>query len=181
MSILPVYVYGDDILRKKTKPIKNIDDDIVDFVNDMFDTMYKANGIGLAANQVGFDKSLFILDVSFLDGYEKLKPFVMINPKIISFSDETKVYEEGCLSLPDLRGSVIRPKHVTIQYLDINEKEITMETDDILARVIQHEYDHLHGIYFTDKLNTEDQKLVKRQLYKIHKRKIEVDYIITDK
>jgi len=181
MAILPITVYGDDILRNKTKEVKNIDGKLVDIINDMFETMYNADGIGLAANQVGIDKSLFVIDVSPLEGFEKVKPLVMINPKILYTSDEKDFYKEGCLSVPYLTAQVERPIGITISYLDLNGNEQKLERDDFLARVIQLEYDHLNGILFTDKVNKREKSKLTRDLIKIAKREIEVHYKITEK
>lgn len=181
MAILPITVYGDDILRKKAKKIDNIDAKLLDIVNDMFETMYKADGIGLAANQVGLDMSLFIVDLSPVEGYEKLKPMIFINPQIIHFSDETDFLKEGCLSVPSVQAQVERPVGITLKYLDINGNEQMLERDDFLARVIQHEYDHLQGILFTDKVSKRDKSKISKDLIKIARREIEVHYPITEK
>ncbi|HOJ38646.1 MAG TPA: peptide deformylase [Ignavibacteriales bacterium] len=181
MAILPITVYGDDILRKQAKKIDNIDGKLLDIINDMFETMYNADGIGLAANQVGLDKSIFVIDVSPVEGFEKLKPMVFINPEIIYKSDETDFMKEGCLSVPYIQGQVERPVGITIKYLDINGNEQLLERDDFLARVIQHEYDHLMGVLFTDKVNKRDKSKISKELIKIARREIETHYPITDK
>ncbi len=180
MSILPITVCGDKILRKKAARVTEIDDKIVALIADMFETMRNANGIGLAANQVGVNRQIFIVDISPVEGYEKYKPIAMINPKIISKSDETSSFEEGCLSIPDLRSDIIRPKGISISYYDVNMREHTIEADELLARVIQHEYDHLQGVLFIDYLDEESKKRYKRHLDKIRKRKLEVQYPISN-
>jgi peptide deformylase len=141
--------------------------------------MKKAYGIGLAANQVGENKSLFIVDISEIEGFEETKPMVFINPEIIEFSDEKTIYEEGCLSIPDVRSEVGRPVKIKIKYLDTKMNEQTLEADDLLARVIQHEYDHLKGVLFIDKIGDEAKRF-KKMLDKIKKRKVNVDYLITE-
>jgi peptide deformylase len=114
-----------------------------------------------------------------VEGYEDSKPIALINPKIIAKSEELSVYEEGCLSIPDQRAEVIRPKKITIQYQDSDLKTQIIDVDDLLARVMQHEYDHLQGILFTDLVDEETKKKLKKSLSKIKKRKIEVAYPIT--
>jgi peptide deformylase len=179
-SIIPINIYGDPILRKKTEPVEDVDKKVITLIKNMWDTMRNANGIGLAANQVGSDKSIFIVDVSPVEGYEKIKPVVMINPKIIISSDETINIEEGCLSLPNLRAEVERPKMIQILFMDTDLREVSLEADDLFSRVIQHEYDHLHGKFFTDRLNDQLKKAVKKDLSNIKKRKVEIDYPITE-
>jgi peptide deformylase len=110
MAILPITLYGDKILREKSKDILKIDDRIIKIVEDMFDTMHNADGVGLAANQVNLDKSIFVIDLRPVEGYEKTKPLVFINPKITLRSENLVPHDEGCLSLPYIRAEVIRPK-----------------------------------------------------------------------
>lgn len=179
MSILPITLFGDNILRKKVSKAKSIDDKTIDLISNMFETMHNAHGIGLAANQVGANKALFIVDLAGVEEYENFKPLVFINPVITKYGEEKCFIEEGCLSIPDIRGEVERPSEVEISFLDTNFKEQTIHADKLLARVIQHEYDHLRGIYFTDLLPLDEQKRLKKSLTKIKNRKIEVDYPIT--
>lgn len=181
MSILPITIYGDKILREKTKPVSDVDIQTIKEIKAMFATMRNANGIGLAANQVGLNKSIFVIDVSPVEGYEKIKPIVMINPKIILTSDDKIQMEEGCLSVPNLRAGVIRPKEIKVAYQDTDMNELTLEANELFARVIQHEFDHLQGVFFTDKISEEEKKKVKKELNKIKSRKIDVDYPIADK
>lgn len=180
MPILPITVCGDKILRKKAVKISKVDNKIIKLITDMFETMRNANGIGLAANQVGANKQIFVIDISVAEGYEDSKPIALINPKIIAKSDETIIYEEGCLSIPDQRADVIRPKKITIEFQNTDLVTQTIEADDLLARVMQHEYDHLQGILFTDLVDEETKKRLKKQLNKIKNRKIEVDYPISE-
>jgi len=181
MSILPVTLYGDKILKKKAKSVQGITPAIEKLVDDMFHTMKNADGMGLAANQVGRNKSIFVIDLSPVKGYENFKPVVFINPRIEFLSEEKVGIEEGCLSVPGIREEVIRPEGIRIAYEDINKKENIIEYDELFARVIQHEYDHLHGLFFTDRLEEETQKILKRSLSKIKSRKIETDYPVTEK
>ena len=179
MSIVPITVCGDKILRKKATKVNEIDDKIVGTISDMFDTMRNANGIGLAANQIGLNKQIFVVDISPVEGYEKYKPLALINPRIVSRSDTTNSIEEGCLSIPELREEVIRPNAINISFYDVNMKEHTIEADDLLARVMQHEFDHLRGVLFIDYLNDEMKKKYKKHLAKIKKRKLDIDYPIS--
>lgn len=180
MSIVPITVYGDKILRKKVDPVTMIDDKTIEIIKYMFDTMKYANGIGLAANQIGLNKQIFIVDISQVEGYEKIKPITMINPKIVDKSSETVSIEEGCLSIPDVRAEVIRPKEITIKYYDLDMNEQQTDASDLYSRVIQHEYDHLKGILFTDLISDELKKQLKKSLNKIQKRKIDIDYPVSD-
>ena len=180
MSLLPVTMCGDKILRKKTVKVTEVDNETIELITNMFDTMRNANGIGLAANQIGANKSILIVDISLVEGYEEVKPIVLINPIIKKFSDEKSVIEEGCLSIPDIREDVERAEAITVSYHDTDLKEHTLEIDSLLARVIQHEYDHLQGILFTDLVSDEAKKRIKKPLSKIKRRKIDVEYPISD-
>ena len=181
MAILPITLYGDKILKKKAIRVSKVDAKIITLINDMFDTMHNADGMGLAANQVGSHKSIFILDISAVKGFEKSKPMVFINPKIVDYSEETSIIDEGCLSLPGIRSKVERPVGIKLLYQDINLIDHVLEDDDLLARVIQHEYDHLQATFFTDRLDDEGKKMVKKLLQRIASRKIEIEYPVTDK
>ena len=180
MKLLPVTMFGDKILRKKVDKIDEVDNETIELITNMFDTMHNASGIGLAANQVGANKSLFIVDLSKVEDYEDSKPIVFINPEIIKYSDEKTVFEEGCLSIPDVRADVERPESITIKYQDTDMKEHSFDANKLLSRVIQHEYDHLHGILFTDLVDDETKKMLKTPLKKIKKRKIDVAYPISE-
>jgi peptide deformylase len=178
MSILPIYVYDHSILKHKADTIEHLNDDIRTFINDMKETMLNAEGIGLAANQVGSPLSITIIDISPVEGYESIKPLTMINPKITHYSDEETDYEEGCLSLPNLRELVIRPEAIQVSFMDEHEKLHTMEADGLLARVMQHEIDHLNGIYFTDRLTQLKRTLLQSKLRRISKGESTADYDI---
>ena len=176
MNILPIYTFDHPILRKKLKPVEEITDEIVRLALDMFTTLHNADGIGLAANQVGRDHAMAVVDVSGVDGYESSGRITMINPTIVSSSDEEEPYEEGCLSLPDLRGEVIRPAAVQVRFFDLEMKEQTIELDKLPARVVQHEIDHLNGIYFIDHLKPVRRALLKRRLLEIKRGEVETEY-----
>lgn len=180
MAYLPITMYGDKILRKKTGLVKEVSNEDIKLIKDMFETMHNANGVGLAANQVGVNKSIFVIDISGVEGHEDVKPMVFINPKIIERSKEKSVVEEGCLSIPDVRGKIERPQSVKITYQDYDLKQHTIEAFEILGRAIQHEYDHLQGILIVDYLNEDEKKKAQEILKKIKEREIEVDYPITE-
>ncbi len=181
MAILPITLYGDKILRKKVNRVDEVDMKTIEIIRDMFETMKNANGVGLAANQVGADKSIFILDLSGIEGYESQKPMVLINPEILEKSEETVFIEEGCLSIPDIRAEVERPESIKIKFYDTNMNEQIIEADEFLARVMQHEYDHLQGILFTDLVPEPVQKKLKRDIFKIKNRKIEFEYPVSER
>jgi peptide deformylase len=143
VSILDIRVLGDPVLREETKPVAEITDDIRALVKDMFETMYMAKGIGLAAPQVGRTERVAIVDVDD-------NPMVIINPEIVEAAGKTAKGEEGCLSIPDVYGDVERPSRVKVRALDIEGKEFEIEAGDLLGRCLQHEIDHLHGKLFID-------------------------------
>ena len=178
MSIIPIRVYGDKILRQKAQPVKTVTDNLIEKIRNMFDTMHNANGVGLAANQVGFRESMFVIDLKGSEGFEKFKPVVMINPEIIKKSEELVIIEEGCLSLPVLRAEVERPEKIVVRYLDTDENEKEVEADDFFARVILHEYDHLIGKMIPDRVTEKNKKELQKDLSNIINRDIEIDYPI---
>ncbi|HEY6828516.1 MAG TPA: peptide deformylase [Gemmatimonadaceae bacterium] len=146
MSILDIRVLGDPILREETKEVGEITDDVRQLVKSMFETMYLAKGIGLAAPQVGRTERLAVIDVNE-------KPFVIINPEVIEADAKTAKAEEGCLSIPDVYGDVERPSRVRVRALDIEGKTFEIEASELLGRCLQHEIDHLHGRLFVDYLS----------------------------
>ncbi len=150
MAIREIRKEGDAILRKECKDIKEMTERTAILIDDMFDTMYEANGVGLAAPQVGILKKLFVIDC----GVEECEPYVFINPEIIELSGE-QTDNEGCLSVPGYQGQVTRAEHVKVRALDANMEEFELEADGLLARCIQHENDHLHGVLYIDKVNGE--------------------------
>lgn len=181
MAILPINLYGDDVLNKKSVKITKVDAKLLAFISDMFDTMNNADGIGLAANQVGSSASVFVIDLTDVEEFSYLGKMIFINPRIEFPESESIAMEEGCLSIPDVRAEVVRPKSLIIHYQDLELKEHVMNADKWLARVIQHEYDHLQGIYFTDKVSEESKKELKKVLQQIKDRKIDCDYPVTSK
>lgn len=178
--ILPVYTYNHAVLKQKTSQIDDMSAELGALIDDMFATMYNANGIGLAANQVGKGLALTVIDVQDSDDDDAAisEQLVLINPVIEAFSDEEEEFEEGCLSLPDLRDVVIRPSAIQVRYLDRSMKEQVREVDGILARVMQHEIDHLNGIYFYERLSPIRRTLANGKLKRIARGDIEPDYEI---
>lgn len=172
---LPITTFGMEILRKKTKPVTKVDAKLITLVENMFYTMDRASGIGLASPQVNLDLSLAIVDISVIDEHKKEKPLVLINPEILDSHGEIEI-EEGCLSIPDVRALVSRPKKIYLKYCDFDLNIVKTEVSGFFSRVIQHEIDHLNGILFVDHLSDENKKVVKKQLAKIRKGKIETDY-----
>lgn len=148
-EILKVVIYDNQLLNQKSEEIKEIDKEVRELIKKMFKTMYYSNGIGLAAVQVGILKRIFVMDVPDQGTYE------MINPVIIDKSDDTSTYEEGCLSLPGIANEVTRSESVVVEYLDIDGNKKRLEASGLLATCIQHEYDHLNGILFIDRLPPE--------------------------
>jgi peptide deformylase len=174
---LPITTYGMNILRKKAIPVKEIDTKIISLVENMFYTMRNAEGVGLAAPQVNENLAITVIDVSIDEKYKDFKPILLINPVIEGIYGEV-VMKEGCLSIPEVRADVLRPRQVYVKYYDLNMKEITEEFDDLQARVIQHEIDHLNGKLFIDYLNKDELKNYKKQLSDIKKGKIQTDYLL---
>ncbi|MFN4909070.1 MAG: peptide deformylase [Bacteroidota bacterium] len=174
--ILPVYTYNHAVLKQRTEQIADMTDDLRSLIEDMFETMYKANGIGLAANQVGKGLSLTVIDVADRDEAEDPGQLVLINPVIDAFSDDEEEFEEGCLSLPDYRDTVIRPSAIQVRFHDADMKEHVMEVDGLLARVMQHEIDHLNGIYFFERLSPIRRTLSSGKLKKIARGQFDAEY-----
>lgn len=148
MAIRKIRTIGDEILRKKCKPVKEITPRITDLIKDMFETMYEANGVGLAAPQVGILKQIVVIDVE--DGNQ----YVLINPEIIE-TDGEQTGPEGCLSVPGKSGTVTRPNHVKVKAFDTDMQPFVLEGEELLARAICHECDHLSGELFVDKVEGE--------------------------
>lgn len=194
--ILPIVVYGDPVLRKVAVDIEKGHPGLDQLIKDMFDTMYGASGVGLAAPQVGKAIRLFIIDTEpFVtdeddEDYDEdeftpeerkqLKAFkrTFINAKILNEEGEPWKFKEGCLSIPKIREEVSRPEKVTIEYYDEKFKKHTETFDGLIARVIQHEYDHIQGVLFTDKISPFIRKLISGKLSDISKGKISADYKI---
>jgi len=175
MSILPIYTFNHPVLRQETTQVSEDSAEISGLILSMFETMHNAHGIGLAANQVGKSLAMTVIDVSDFEGFEDQKPLVLINPVITGTHGES-VFEEGCLSLPEIREDVTRPDAIGVTFLDASFREVQLEADRILARVIQHEIDHLHGKYFIDYLSPLKMSLLRGRLNKMAKGEVEADY-----
>ncbi len=151
MAIREIRKEGDEILSKKCREVENVDERIIELGNDMLETMYKNDGIGLAANQVGILKKVIVYDVSYVEEDGKKEGHILINPKITSRSKSMIEVEEGCLSFPEIYKNIKRHEKVTVEYIDINGKRKKINAKDIEAVVLQHEIDHLDGIVFLDR------------------------------
>ena len=183
--ILPIVGYGDPILKKKAQIVEKNYPDLKSLISDMFETMYQASGVGLAAPQIGKSIRLFIIDTSAFDNkdFEETSGFktatlkkVFINPEIINESGEAKPFEEGCLSIPNVREIISRKSKIKLSYFDENFVHHQESFNGIIARVIQHEYDHIEGVLFTDKVSPFKKKLIKGKLNSIMTGKVSVDY-----
>ncbi|KPM48535.1 peptide deformylase [Jiulongibacter sediminis] len=184
--IYPIVAYGDPVLRKECRDIEKDEIDVKKLSEDMFETMYAASGVGLAAPQIGKDIRVFVVDGQqindnreegepsniHLEGFKK----VFINAEILEEDGDDWPYEEGCLSIPDVRADVYRPEKVTIRYFDTDWNEHTEVYEDIAARIIQHEYDHIDGILFTDHVSPLKKQMLKKKLTNISKGKVNADY-----
>lgn len=167
MTIKPLVILPDPILRQVSKHLERIDAESLRLADDMLATMYDAPGIGLAAIQIGVPRRLVVIDVS-KEGEEKT-PQVFFNPEILASSDERSTYEEGCLSIPDYYAEVERPAAVTVRYLDRAGRQQTIEADGLLATCLQHEIDHLNGILFIDHISRLKREMVIRRFAKAAK------------
>lgn len=184
--ILPIIAYGHPVLKRKAEVINKDYPKLKELIENMFETMYNASGVGIAAPQIGLSIRLFIVDTnpfgeddSLSDNdRNQLKSFkkIFINPVIIDEKGDEWSFEEGCLSIPNIREGVLRQKQITIQYHDENFNKHTDSFDGLLARVIQHEYDHIEGVLFTDKLSSFKKQLLKKKLLKISSGKLSFDY-----
>lgn len=177
--ILPIYAYGQAVLKKKGKEIDKDYPELETLLANMWETMYEAHGVGLAAPQIGKAIRIFMIDTIQImeEGKEDegLKK-VFINAQKVEEGGTPWIYEEGCLSIPDVRGDIERPAQIKLRYQDENFKEHTEIFTGINARVIQHEYDHIEGILFTEQLKPLKRRLVKRKLENIKKGKVSIDY-----
>ncbi len=161
MAVLDIIHYGNPILRKKCNPVKEFDG-LNDIINDLFDSMYEKDGIGLAANQVGLDMNLFIIDITHTEETNDVNIF--INSKIISKNGNQKLYQEGCLSLPEIALDVTRPEYVKIKYQTLDKKWHENEFGGLMSRAIQHEIDHLNGIFVIDRISPSERIKYQNQL-----------------
>lgn len=189
MSILPIYLYGSDVLRQKAKPVESLSNETIRLIYDMMETMKKAGGIGLAATQVGSLKRVIVIDITHAeeeqegDAVDNAPPqeppgptrFVLINPEVIEESGSWQM-EEGCLSIPDVRADVTRAERVKVRYRNANFDEEILEAEGLLGRVLLHEIDHLNGVLFIDHLSSAKRGLLSPKLRKIKKGETEAVY-----
>ncbi|MBM4168836.1 MAG: peptide deformylase [Ignavibacteria bacterium] len=189
MSVLPIYLYGTDVLREKARQVEDLNPETIKLIVDLFETMEKAHGVGLAATQVGVLKRVIVVDITGVDDDgEETSPvnrsdrepsmpqrLVLINPEVIE-EENAWTMEEGCLSIPDVRADVERSEKITVRYRDGDFKETLLTTDGLLARVILHEIDHLDGILFVDHISGAKRALLRGKLRAIKKGEIEVGY-----
>ncbi|MBQ9640773.1 MAG: peptide deformylase [Bacteroidaceae bacterium] len=177
--ILPMYIFGQPVLRKVADDVEEDFPNLKELIENMYETLRRSEGVGLAAPQVGVAKRLFIVDLDCLsEDHPEYKGYLktFINPEIVEFSKETSSYEEGCLSLPGIHENVKRPTRVLVNYLDENFEEHEEWFEEFPARVIQHEYDHLDGKMFIDHLSAFRKQLLKSKLVAMTKGKFEVAY-----
>lgn len=173
MAVLPILIYGNETLRKKSEAIEKITPELVQLANDMLETMYEAPGVGLAAPQIGKNIRLVVIDISIPDE-EDPNPYIMFNPEWGKEDDsEEVVREEGCLSVPDIFCNVKRPGKIWVRYTDENgEKKELRHIEGLFCRCIQHEIEHLDGHLFVDKISTSDRSLIQSKLKKMAKGKV---------
>jgi peptide deformylase len=184
MSILPLIIAPDPVLQKTSLEVEKVDANIQKLMDDMLETMYAEHGVGLSAVQVGVLKRVVVMDVEYKteecggdhhhhhhhDHIKDAKPLFMVNPKILKCSPEHSIYFEGCLSFPDARADVERPKLVTVEYLDYHGQKQTLSADELLATCVQHEIDHLNGITFVDHISKLKKEMIMKKMKKLHKR-----------
>lgn len=179
--ILPIYTYGNPVLRKEAEPIDASYPDLKTLIANMFETMHNADGVGLAAPQIGKAIRLLVVDLSALkEDNPDLADFklVMINPEMLEMSEEEEEASEGCLSIPGISEKVPRSQWIKIKFLDENFQEHICEYEGFRARVVQHEYDHLEGSLFTDHINPLRRQMIKSKLNNITRGKVNCEYKI---
>ena len=186
--ILPIYTYGQPILREETKPVEENSAELQQLIDDMIETMDNAQGIGLAAPQVGRRERLFVVDLSpsaeeIAEAHDGVLPWwaegpmALINPEVVAADEASGIeFEEGCLSIPDVREYVVRPDRLRVRFLDRPFEMHEFDADDMLARVFQHELDHLDGVLFVDYLSPLRRRMLKRRLREMTHGHIEADY-----
>ena len=187
VSVLPIYTYGQQVLKKKAKPVHGVDERLRRFAEDMFETMHNSHGIGLAANQVGALERVIVVDISEMEEVKDLpegapgkSPMVLFNPEVIS-EQGSWIMEEGCLSIPEIREEVERAEAIRVRYRDSEYVQCELQADGLLGRVLLHEIDHLDGILFIDRLNLVTRKLLRGRLNKIRRGEVEVMYpVVTE-
>ena len=184
MAVLPIVTYDDPVLRKKAEPVEHNSPELQNLVTDLFETMYEASGVGLAAPQVGISLRLFVVDADAITedaDEESFGPNVFINPEIEVLDGDPWDAEEGCLSLPELREKVKRPLNIRIRYLDSDFKPQEQDCSGWYARVLQHEYDHLNGVLFIDHLGALRKRLIRGKLNQIRIGQVQAAYPLVPK
>ena len=167
MALLPIITAPDPRLKVVCEPVETVTDEIRKLMDDMLETMYAAPGIGLAAPQVGVTKRVVVIDTARED--EKPAPMRLVNPEVVWASEETKIYDEGCLSVPEHYSEVERPDRVRLRYLDTDNQQVEVEVDGLTAVCVQHEIDHLDGILFVDHISRVKREMILRKLTKARK------------
>jgi peptide deformylase len=175
VAVLPIYVVDQPVLRKKAKPVRRVEEPIATLARDMLETMQKANGIGLAANQVGSLQRIIVVDISGMEETREFPPMVMVNPVVVE-EEGRWLMEEGCLSIPDIREEVERAEKIRVRFRDLEFTEREVEADGLLGRVILHEIDHLNGVLFIDRIGSVKRKLLRGRLNKLRRGEFEVAY-----
>ncbi|MEX0928891.1 MAG: peptide deformylase [Balneolales bacterium] len=183
MAVLPIVTYDDPILRKKADPVESDSAELQELINNMFETMYNANGVGLAAPQIGVSLRVFIVDADVMgddkeEEDESYGPMVFINPEIHEVETSLIEMEEGCLSLPELREKVVRPDDIRVTFLDRHFQKKDLRFSKYMARVIQHEYDHINGVLFIDYVGSFRKRLMRSKLDQISAGELEAEYPI---
>jgi peptide deformylase len=156
MAVLPIETLGSDVLRRPASEVVEIDESLRILADDMFETMYAAEGIGLAAPQVGVSRRLIVVDIH----QDESEPFALINPRVVEAGSGTDRLEEGCLSIPGVSATVERAERVVVEGLDLEGHPLRMEVDGLLARCLQHEIDHLDGVLFIDRISPLKRRIV---------------------
>jgi peptide deformylase len=183
--ILPIRLFGDPVLRERADEVTGDSPELQGLIDDMIETMHAAPGIGLAATQVGRKERVFVIDLSRRETEESdqepdeamaVGPMVFINPEILDESDVEVEYDEGCLSMPDLNEAVVRPETVRLRYLDRDFQPHEIQAEGLLSRVVQHEYDHLEGVLFIDRIGSLKRRLLRKRLREIARGNIPADY-----
>ena len=177
--IYPIVAFGDPVLKKETRDVEEGEFDVKELVGDMFETMYQAQGVGLAAPQIGKDIRVFIIDSRPIEDEEDEEIGIkraFINATILKETGKSWAYEEGCLSIPGIREDVVRKEKIRLHYFDEDWVEHEEDFEGIQARIIQHEYDHVDGVLFTDHLSGMKKRLIKKRLQNISKGKVDADY-----
>lgn len=172
---MPIHLYGTKVWDGPAKRITKFDNDLVGLIRDMFETMHNADGIGLAANQVGLQLSLAVMDISEMEDYKNEKPLVVINPEILESSGE-RVMEEGCLSVPGIRDDVPRADSIRVRFTNGDFERVETELSGMWARVFQHEHDHLQQKFFINRLSSVKRQILKPKLSKVKRGDVQAKY-----